>query len=444
MPELQFPSGFLWGAATASYQIEGAVNADGRGESIWDRFAHTPGKVLNGDTGDVAADHYHRYAEDIALMREIGLGTYRFSIAWPRILPDGDGAVNEPGLDFYDRLVDGLLAAGIAPFATLYHWDLPQTLQDRQGGWASRAIVDQFAHYADIISRRLGDRVKMWATINEPRMVMFLGHMIGVHAPGLQNHAVAAKVAHHLLLAHGAAVPVLRQNAGPDAQVGIVVALGPIKAPPEKQAERDLNDAFSNRLFLDPIFKGSYPAILEQDPDYHAPDIQPGDFEIITRPIDFVGVNYYTRWGLDHQPDDNAKAIAAEDGYTRMGWEVYPPGLYEVLKRTHEDYAPAALYVTENGAAYTDVLTDEGRVHDTKRITYLRQHFAQAHRAIQDGVPLKGYFVWSLLDNFEWGFGYDRRFGIVRVDFATGARTLKDSARFYQDVIAANGLPAAE
>ncbi len=443
MPFLQFPADFDWGAATAAYQVEGAATADGRGESIWDHFAHTPGKVLNGDTGDVACDHYHRYAQDIALMQKLGLGAYRFSIAWPRILPDGTGAVNPAGLAFYDRLVDALLAANITPFATLYHWDLPQALHAHQCGWADRAIVDQFAQYADVVSRHLGDRVKHWATINEPKIVALLGYARGTHAPGIQDAALAARVRHHLLLAHGTAVPVLRQNAGADAQVGIVVALNPVFAPPEREAERAVADALQNRLFLDPIFKGRYPAVLLDQPETITPDVQPGDFDTISRPIDFVGVNYYSRTRIGAQ--DNvvlSPGEASDDGaeYTAMGWEVYPPGLYDVLRRVHADYAPRAIYITENGAAYDDVVSADGQVHDLRRVSYLRRHFAQAHRAIQDGVPLRGYFVWSLLDNFEWAYGYSRRFGIVYVDFDSLARVPKDSAMFYRSVIAANGV----
>ena len=451
MTEYQFPAGFVWGAATASYQIEGAAREDGRGESIWDRFSHTPGKVLNGDTGDVAADHYHRYREDIALMKQLGLKGYRFSIAWPRILPDGVGAVNEAGLAFYDRLVDALLEAGITPFVTLYHWDLPQALQDRQGGWLSRAIVEQFVHYADVVSRRLGDRVRYWATFNEPRIFITHGYMQGQDAPGLADEASGPQAAHHVLVAHGMATPVLRQNAGPDAQVGIVYALSPVEAAgdhPETLARQRVLDAYINRWFVEPVLLGSYPDELADAPGFSSLAIEPGDMDAIHTPVDFVGVNYYSRIIIGQgQPEtapvtpvdlEDSEGKAAE--YTAMGWEVYPQGLYNTLKRLHDRYRPPALYVTENGAAFHDEIAPDGRVHDERRTAYLREHFRMAWQAIQDGVPLRGYFVWSLMDNFEWTQGYSKRFGIMYVDFATGNRIIKDSGYFYQQVIARNGL----
>lgn len=435
MADFIFPSDFLWGAATASYQVEGAAFEDGKGESIWDRFSHTPGRIKHGDIGDVACDHYHRYLEDVAIMQTIGLQAYRFSISWPRILPQGDGAVNEAGLDFYDRLVDALLAAHIEPLATLYHWDLPQALQDRQGGWASRHIAEQFAHYADVVSRRLGDRVKRWATLNEPHVVAVVGYQHGHHAPGVADPVVAAQVSHHLLLAHGMAVPVLRANVGPKAQIGIVNNQGLIENRPgaseEEQAQRDFADAFVNRLFMDTIFHGVYPEELKNAPGFAEIVMEPGDFEIMCAPLDFVGVNYYTRHVVGQSRIPNAE-------YTTMDWEVYPEGLYRVLTRIHRDYAPKAIYVTESGAAFGDVVSADGRVHDARRVSYLREHFRMAAKAIQDGVPLRGYFVWSLLDNFEWAYGYTQRFGIVRVEYETGQRILKDSAYFYQSVIRAN------
>jgi beta-glucosidase len=445
MIDFLFPSGFLWGAATASYQVEGAAFDDGKGESIWDRFSHTPGKIANGDTGDVACDHYHRYREDVEIMRAIGLKAYRFSIAWPRILPQGDGVVNEAGLDFYDRLVDALLAAGIKPMATLYHWDLPQALQDRQGGWASRAIVSQFAHYADIVSRRLGDRVKFWATINEPFVVAFAGHREGQHAPGLTDPQLAAQVAHHLLVAHGAAVPVLRANAGADAQVGIVNAVTSVETLPdatdEQQAQRNLFDAAFNRLFFDPIFFGRYPEEIATSPETTKVVMEDDDFKIIGAPTDFVGLNYYSRMIIGHGHGFSTESPNPDAEYTTMNWEVYPAGLYNVLMRFTQDYTPKAIYIAENGAAFHDTVSADGRVHDDQRVSYLREHFRRAAQAMQDGAPLRGYFVWSLLDNFEWAHGYNQRFGIVRVEYDTGQRILKDSARFYQSVIRANGVP---
>jgi beta-glucosidase len=432
---LEFPPNFLWGAATASYQIEGAANEDGRGESIWDRFSHTPGKVENGDTGDVAADHYHRYPEDIALMQDLGLDAYRFSIAWPRILPQGQGPVNEAGLDFYDRLVDALLAANITPFATLYHWDLPQALQDEQGGWASRAIVEQFTHYADIVSRRLGDRVKHWTTHNEPYVFTYVGHAEGVHAPGLTDRKLAVLTAHHALLAHGAAVPVLRENAGPDAQVGIVFNFGPIYTTsddPEMLAEARLKDAWGNRWFIEPVVYGAYPEELMETPEFSALQIEPGDMDLISAPVDFIGLNYYTRHLVGAGPDWSPERTA-------MGWEIFPQGLSDLLVRLHKDYHPKALYVTENGAAFDDEVTG-GQVHDPRRVEYLREHLRACAAAIEQGVPLRGYFVWSLMDNFEWSMGYSKRFGITYVDYETCQRIPKDSAAYYRSAIKANGV----
>jgi beta-glucosidase len=444
----RMPDGFIWGAATASYQIEGAVAEDGRGESIWDRFSHTPGKVVNGDTGDAAADHYHRTAEDIALMRELGLGAYRFSLAWPRILPAGTGAVNERGLDFYDRLVDDLLAAGITPFVTLYHWDLPQALQER-GGWANRDTVTAFRRYTEVVARRLGDRVRYWITHNEPWVAAFLGNLYGVHAPGLTDLPTALAVAHHLLLSHGEAVPVFRAHGTPETQVGITLNLNHVdsasdSAPDRAAAQR--MDSGLNRWFLDPVFRGEYPA--DALADFAAlgakPPIQDGDLARIAVPIDFLGVNNYFRSLIQAGPkgdgtDDihNVKAPGAH--YTAMGWEVYPDGLRKLLVRLHHDYQPAALYITENGAAYDDVLTAEDTVHDPERVAYLRDHLRAARQAIAEGAPLRGYFVWSLLDNFEWAQGYAKRFGVIYVDYPTQRRIMKDSGRYYAEVIRANG-----
>ncbi|NLX10874.1 MAG: beta-glucosidase [Chloroflexi bacterium] len=433
-----FPSNFVWGAATASYQIEGGVHADGRGESVWDRFAHTPGKVANGDTGDVAADHYHRYQEDVALMRELGLDAYRFSIAWPRILPQGDGPVNEAGLAFYDRLVDAVLDAGITPFVTLYHWDLPQALQDRQGGWYGRDIIEQFVNYADIVSRRLGDRVKHWTTFNEPRVSIHLGYVLGEHAPGLTDWAVGLQAAHHMLVAHGLAVPVLRANVR-NAEVGIVYALNPIEAvgdDPDVLARQRVMDAQINRWFTEPVLLGQYPDEILAMPEAAGLRVAAGDMQVIQTDLDFIGVNYYSRTLI--KPES---VPAPQADYTAMGWEIYPQGLYNTLVRLHEAYRPRAIYITENGAAFDDVVSPDGMVHDPRRVAYLRDHFHMAWRAIQAGIPLRGYFVWSLLDNFEWARGYSKRFGLVHIDYGTGDRRLKDSARFYQSVIAANGLP---
>jgi beta-glucosidase len=440
-----FPADFRWGAATAAYQIEGAAHEDGRGESIWDRFCATPGHVLNNDTGDVACDHYHRYREDVRLMQELGLNAYRFSIAWPRILPHGRGQVNAAGLDFYERLVDTLLAAKIEPFVTLYHWDLPQALQDEVGGWGSRETANAFAEYTDIVSRRLGDRVQSWITLNEPYVSTFIGHETGRHAPGLRDPKLAWQVSHHLLLAHGLAVPILRTNSGPQTHVGITLSLSPTepaKNTPADQATAQFADGKLNRWFLDPIFHGSYPTdmlnLLPMLGDF-VPKMETGDAEIIARPIDFLGVNYYYRTIVHQKPGEpignyeQVKPQGAE--YTTMGWEVYPEGLRQLLVRLHTDYTIPEIYITENGAAFADEVGEDGKVHDPRRVNYLREHFLKAHEAMTQGVPLKGYFVWSLLDNFEWAFGYSQRFGVVYVDYPSQQRIVKDSGWWYKDVI---------
>lgn len=444
MTDWNFPPGFIWGTATASYQIEGAVREDGRGASIWDAFSHTPGKTLNGDTGDVACDHYHRWPEDIAIMQVLNLTGYRFSIAWPRILPQGRGAVNHKGLDFYSRLVDGLLDAGITPFVTLYHWDLPQALQDEGGGWARRGIVDDFVNYADIVSRALGDRVKYWTTFNEIFVFCTFGYLTGEMAPGMSilDFDTYLAAIHHALLAHGRAVPVLRANV-PGANVGIVHYTQAVEAAsrtPEDIAAARRYDGFVNRWYFDPIYKGEYPADMAEGLyAYFRPPVQPGDMEAICAPLDFQGVNFYERSIVgegDDLPLINIRYVRPEGDYTAMGWQVYPPGLYAALTRIHREYAPTALYVTENGAAFVDDITPDGGVHDDRRIAYLRGYFVQAARAIADGVPLKGYFVWSLLDNFEWAHGYDKRFGVVYVDYPTQRRIIKDSGRFLAQVAA--------
>lgn len=441
---MPFPSTFLWGAATSSYQIEGAVREDGRGESVWDRFCHTlPPKIAHGDTGDIACDHYHRFREDVALMRDLGLQAYRFSVAWPRILPEGTGKVNAAGVSFYDRLVDELLKAGIKPFVTLYHWDLPQVLQDR-GGWLNPASVDWFAEYTDVISCQLGDRVHGWITHNEPWIVAFVGHFYGGHPPGLADLTAACQAAHHLLLAHGAAVPVLRSNA-PRAQVGIALNLNPVYPASDRPEDREAvrrQDGFLNRWFLDPLFKGAYPddmiALLQE----WLPRIDLTAVRSAAAPLDFLGVNYYTRnvvenaeaelpLRLRHVPQPGADTTA-------MGWEIYPQGLTDLLLRLKQDYAPAAIYLTENGAAFDDPPPRNSVVEDPQRVAYLQAHLAAAERALIAGVPLKGYFVWSLLDNFEWTHGYEKRFGIVHVDSRTGERIPKRSAHYYRQTIRAS------
>ncbi|MDI6770025.1 MAG: GH1 family beta-glucosidase [Anaerolineales bacterium] len=445
----RFPSGFAWGAATAAYQIEGAAQTDGRGESIWDRFCRTPGRVLDGDTGDVACDHYHRYRDDIALMQSLGLNAYRFSIAWPRILPQGRGAVNPAGLDFYDRLVDSLLAANSTPFVTLYHWDLPQALQD-EGGWADRAIVDAFAHYANVVSRRLGDRVHHWITHNEPWCVSFLGHYTGEHAPGRRDLRETLQVAHNVLLSHGAAVPILRANARPEhsrkggtrTRVGITCNLTP--GVPASDSESDMAaarrwDGYFNRWFLDPLAGRGYPEDMLAYYGPAVPTIQPGDLDRIAVPLDFFGLNYYFRAVVSDDPaapvpQAHQHRVEGAD-YTVMDWEIYPDGLCELLLRLSREYRFPAIYVTENGAAFADGADSEGVVHDARRVAFLQAHIAAVHQALAAGTPLAGYFVWSLLDNFEWAYGYAKRFGIVYVDYPTQRRIIKDSGRWYAALI---------
>lgn len=453
MTTYSFPAGFLWGSATSSFQIEGAWAEDGKGESIWDRFTHTPGHIDDNSNGDVACDHYHRWEDDVALMQSLGLQSYRFSVAWPRILPDGVGRVNQKGLDFYSRLVDRLLEAGILPFATLYHWDLPQALQDA-GGWPARATAAAFVEYADVVSRHLGDRVKHWITHNEPWCISLLSHQIGEHAPGWHDGGAALAAAHHVLLSHGWAVPVIRRNSA-GGQVGITLNFTMVETAGETAADRTAArwyDGNFNRWFTEPLYGRQYPADMVDayvqigwlDPSL--PFVQPGDFAAIATPTDFQGVNYYTRAVVkasapdDPMPvDDLANATLPR---TEMNWEVYPQGLYDLLCRLHFEYKPARLYVTENGCSYSDGPGADGAVHDQRRIDYLRAHFVAAQRAIAAGVPLAGYFVWSLMDNFEWARGYAQRFGMVWVDFATQQRIVKDSALWVRDVIAANAVAA--
>ncbi len=435
---LTFPEGFLWGAATAAYQIEGAWNADGKGESIWDRFCHTPAHIENDDTGDVACDHYHRWREDVALMRQLGLQAYRFSVSWPRVIPAGRGAVNPPGLDFYDRLVDALLAADIQPFVTLYHWDLPQALQDR-GGWGRRDTCGYFADYADVMARRLGDRVRYWATFNEPWVVAFVGHHYGWHAPGLQDEALALQVAHHLLVAHGLATQALRA-ANARLQVGIVLNTRPVEPATDREPDRALAEQAWQRnegWFLDPLLRAQYPPAAWADYGDRTPAVQPGDMALIAQTLDWLGVNYYSR-GVAQEGRIISPVPGSE--YTDMGWEIHAPALRRLLVRLKQEYPIPPLYITENGAAFPDQVSPDGRVHDPRRIAYLHDHLVQARLAIDDGVDLRGYFAWSLLDNFEWAYGYSKRFGLVYVDYATQQRIVKDSGEWYARVIAANDV----
>jgi len=438
-----FPEGFVWGTATASFQIEGGIEE--RGRCIWDDFCRWPGKVLNGDTGDVADDHYHRYGEDVALMQSMGLNGYRFSISWPRVLPEDVGKVSDKGLGFYDRLVDALLEAGITPYVTLYHWDLPSALQ-RVGGWTVRDTAYRFADYAAVVAERLGDRVSHWITHNEPWVVAFLGNMMGIHAPGWEDVSQALQVAHHLLLSHGLSVPILRLAGGEQTQVGITLNLSPAYAASDSEADlaaARVHDGHHNRWFLDPVLKGSYPEDMWSLYGYRVPRMDVDDLEVIARPMDFLGVNYYTRALIEADPEGGllgTRSLHPAGEYTAMDWEVFPQGLTDLLVRLDKDYCHPALFITENGCAYEDLLTKDGAVHDVKRADYYRKHLLACHNAISQGVDLRGHFAWSLLDNFEWSFGYSRRFGLTFVDFNAQARYLKDSGRQYARIVAANGL----
>lgn len=468
MPDVRaFDADFLFGAATAAFQIEGGQYADGRTDSIWDTFCREPGAVINGDDGSVACDHYHRYRDDVALMARLGLQSYRFSTSWCRVQPDG-GPVDPRGLDFYSRLVDELLEHGIKPWLTLYHWDLPQAIE-QTGGWRSRDTAYRFRDYAMAVHDRLGDRVPVWTTLNEPWCAAFVGHCAGAHAPGMTDPSAALAAAHHLLLAHGLTVEALRE-ADPSLTLGITLNMTVAKpADPSRPGDVDAArrvDGQMNRIFLDPLFRASYPADVLEDVaglglEGH---IQPGDLATISAPIDALGVNYYHGEMLSDRPPTSpihteaptsrptrSPFPAADDVHshpqglptTAMGWEIQPDGLRELLGRVHREYAePAgvALYVTENGAAFDDRVAEDGAVHDGDRVAFLRAHLRAILDAVADGVPVRGYFYWSLMDNFEWAWGYEKRFGIVRVDYATQERTVKDSGAEYARIIAARAL----
>ncbi|MCU1432778.1 MAG: beta-glucosidase [Actinotalea sp.] len=469
---LTFPDGFVWGSATAAYQIEGAAQLDGRTDSIWDTFCREPGAVADKDNGDVACDHYHRWRDDIALMADLSLGAYRFSTAWPRIVPT-PGQVNQAGLDFYSRLVDGLLENGITPWLTLYHWDLPQWIEDR-GGWAQREVVGHFAEYALVLHGALGDRVRHWTTLNEPWCSAFLGYAGGQHAPGHQDPQAGVSAAHHLLLAHGTAVRALRA-ADPDLRIGLTLnttVADPVD--PEDPADvvaADRVDAAVNRVFLDPVFRGSYPAVaVETFASAGATlPVRDGDLDIIATPIDFLGVNYYNGAAVTAHPQppentmpggaaverptsnpnvglDGVHSVSRGLPRTAMDWEVQPEGLARLLERLHTDYSGGAgipLYVTENGAAFDDEVAEDGSVPDHHRTSFIAEHLRAVHTAIEHGADVRGYFAWSLLDNFEWAYGYAKRFGIVRVDFDTLERTPKLSARMFAETARTGTLAAA-
>jgi beta-glucosidase len=431
-----FAPGFIFGAATSAAQIEGAAAEDGRGPSIWDRFCMEPGRIIDGSNTDVACDHYHRYADDVALMRQLGLKAYRFSFAWPRVQPLGQGAWNEAGFAFYDRLIDTLLQAGIQPHATLYHWDLPAALQDQFGGWQSRQVVPLFAEYAAEVGRRFGDRLTTIATLNEPWCVATLGHETAQFAPGMTSRRVAMQVSHHLLLAHGCAIDAMRAVC--KTPLGIVLNHTP--AFPARPTEADrraarLDDGLNVRWYMDPLFMGSYPADVVAHLGADAPMMQAGDPAQIARPMDFLGVNFYTRSLISTQQP--APPATATQSYTDMGWEVVPEVLTQHLGRLMREYAPPPIYITENGMANAEVLED-GKVDDQPRIDYLRGHLVALARAIELGADVRGYFYWSFLDNFEWNSGYAKRFGLVHVDYESQCRTVKKSGYWYRDFIAAH------
>ncbi|WP_030543361.1 GH1 family beta-glucosidase [Streptomyces albus] len=462
-----FPPGFLWGTATAAYQIEGAADLDGRTPSIWDTFSRTPGKVRNGDTGDVATDHYHRWREDVATMADLGVGAYRFSISWPRVQPTGRGPALQKGLDFYRRLTDELLEKGIQPVATLYHWDLPQDLEDA-GGWPQRETSHRFADYAALAAEALGDRVRTWTTLNEPWCSAFLGYGSGVHAPGRTDQVAALRAAHHLNLGHGLAVQALRAGTPAGTKVSVTLNLHHVRPLTDSAEDADAVrriDGVANRVFTGPMLHGAYPADTLAD-TAHLTDwsfVRDGDTAAIRQPLDFLGVNYYTPTLVSaadgsgaHRSDghgaspyspwpggDRVAFHLPPGDTTAMGWAVDPSGLYDLLLRVREDAPGLPLMITENGAAFDDYAGPDGEVRDPGRIGYLHGHLDAVHRAIEAGVDVRGYFLWSLLDNFEWGYGYSKRFGAVYVDYPTGTRTPKSSARWYAGVARSNVLPPA-
>lgn len=440
MTTIKLPPDFYLGTASAAYQIEGAVAEDGRGPSIWDAFVRVPGAIEGGDTGDLACDHYHRWREDVELMRQIGVNAYRFSIAWSRVLPAGRGQVSQAGLDFYSRLVDALLEAGITPFVTLNHFDLPQALQEQGGGWLRREVCEDFAAYADMAARALGDRVAHWTTFNEPWELAWQGYHTGEDAPGLRLGVDAALAAsHHVYLSHGLGAQAIRASA-PAAKVGIVLHINhvePASDDPADVAAARRWEGCQNRWYLDPLFRGSYPADMLEVYGALAPEVRPGDMATIAQPLDYLGVNMYRRSVVAHGADlapVNVRRVSPPGEYTDMGWEVHPRGLYDMLTWVQRHYAPPLVFVTENGAAYNDPVSPDGRCHDERRVAYLREHLAQALAAREAGVPLGGYFVWSTLDNFEWAYGYKMRFGVIHVDYATQRRTIKDSGYFLRSL----------
>jgi beta-glucosidase len=434
----------LWGTATSAYQTEGAVREDGRAPCIWDTFAERPGAIAGGESGATACDFYHRYRDDITLLADLGVDAFRFSIAWSRVIPEGRGRVNAAGLDFYDRLVDALLSAGIDPFVTLYHFDLPQALEDA-GGWPERATAEAFAEYAGVVAARLGDRVRFWSTHNEPWCTSWLGYVLGVHAPGRADVAAGAAALHHVLLSHGLALAAIRA-AAPAAEAGILVDSWP--QHPASASRRDVEaarvaDGFRNRIVFDPLLRGAYPDDVLERLGPAAPPVRDGDMAIVAAPIDFLGIHYYSRNVVRADPAGEPEEVAPAGPVSAMGWEIHPDGMHEVLTRLHREYGAPPLIVTENGVACHDVVGPDGRVDDAQRIAFLNAHLDRVARAVDEGVPVRGYFVWSLLDNFEWAAGYAKRFGLVYVDYPTLARIPKASYGWYRDLIATSRAAAA-
>ena len=446
MKTVTFPAGFSWGTATASYQVEGAWQEDGKGESIWDRFSHTEGKIQTGETGDVACDEYHRYKEDVAIMKSIGMRGYRFSIAWPRVFPDASGAVNQKGLDYYTRLVDELLANGITPFPTLYHWDLPQYLQD-DGGWSNRDIVPKFAKYAEVCVNALGDRVKNWMIFNEPSIFTTVGMLFGHHAPGLRDPQYMLRATHVVNLAQTAALRTMRATGKSGLSIGTAFNMSPMypkTGSAEDRAAAERRHAFTNVWFLDPLVKGTYPvAYLEQDKTLARMDIRPGDMELIKDKLDFIGINLYTRTIVHADERDRNLGAGQSQGEgprTAFGWEVWPAALYQMIKRVDADYGHPPIYVTENGCSYPTAPGPDGRVPDKERIDFYHGYVGQTARAIDEGCDVRGYYAWTLLDNFEWATGTSQRFGLTYTDFDTLKRTVKDSGYWFRDLIAKNQI----
>lgn len=447
LPHLErsdFPDNFRWGCSTSAYQVEGAVDADGRHASIWDKFCERPGAIRDGSSGAVACDHYNLWPQDLDLTRDLGLNAYRFSIAWPRIFPDGHGSVpNSKGLDFYSRLIDGLLSRGIEPWPTLYHWDLPQALQEK-GGWKNRDTVALFADFTHAVSQRLGDRVKRWITHNEPWCTAFLGHYVGVHAPGEKNLGAALQVCHHVLLSHGMAIPVIRGNVS-SAKIGIALSLHPLKSASDHPQDIEAmlrHDGLRNRWFLDPLYGRGYPSDVWQLLDKDAPIVMEGDLTAIATATDFLGVNYYFPETVQNAPGEGPVSTRVVEPKqierTDFGWEVSPEGMVTLLDRVAKDYKPPEIYITENGSTYDDIVTQDGRISDPKRRSYLVRHLATLKQAVASGIPVNGYFAWSLLDNFEWAEGYIRRFGLAHVDYPTQQRRLKLSGEWYRAFLKGN------